>query len=227
MSMINDFISLIYPNLCYSCDEPLRKGESSICTQCYLNLPITDYHLWSNNDLMKKFYGRINIKEAYAFLKFVKEGSVQKLMHKLKYEGKERIGRQLGLWYGSILFQYKKGNYDLIIPVPIHKKKERRRGYNQSHSVAEGLSETLLVEWTSKVLYKTKESSSQTGKNRFDRWKNTKDVFTIVKDDSIAGLNILLVDDVVTTGSTIEACAKLLLDNDCKSISVASLAVAV
>lgn len=225
--MLKDFISLIFPETCSVCNNVLRKNEGVICTKCYLELPKTDYHVDKNNYLNQKFYGKVDVKYASSYLKFVKSGSVQKLMHQLKYQDREDIGLLLGKWYGLTLKRDLEITFDKIIPVPMHKNKLKRRGYNQADSIAKGLSSSLNIEWNNNILLKITDTDSQTKKNRFNRWLNTNEVFAMNHNLNIEGLDILLIDDVVTTGSTLEACAKVLLEEgECRSVSIVTIAIA-
>lgn len=221
--MFGDFLNLIYPNLCLSCDNPLRKGEDIICIKCKLNLPITDYFKNSDNPISSKFYGKVKLEYAFSFLHFIKKGSVQKLLHQLKYNNKPEIGLLLGKWFGNELTKIKGLNFDYVIPVPMHRTKLKKRGYNQADPIAEGISSTLNSEWKHDVLLKVDNTESQTKKGRFDRFKNTEYVFKFNEDYSIKNKHVLIVDDVITTGSTLEACAKILIENGA-SVSIATLA---
>jgi ComF family protein len=177
------------------------------------------------NPVKKVFYGRAEVKAAGSFLLFQKKGSVQKLLHALKYRSKPEVGKILGNWYGQDL---KKANVfvdcDLIIPVPLHKNRQRKRGYNQSELIAHGLSEELNIPVLTNVLHKKHFTETQTFKSREERWQNTFESFEVNHVESIAGKKILLVDDVITTGATTEACIYQLSKAGCAEVSVASIA---
>jgi len=221
--LINDFINLIYPEICYSCNSPLLKGEKLICVKCKINLPFTNFHLEKENPITQKFIGRVKINHAFSFLHFVKKGKVQKLLHQLKYKGKEDIGLLLGKWYGNILLESGLNSFDIIAPVPMHKNKLKLRGYNQVDSFCRGLSESLYIPWEPNLLLKINNTDSQTKKGRFDRWKNVATVFVFNNSFDIENKKILLTDDVVTTGATIEACANLLVERKAE-VSIATIA---
>jgi ComF family protein len=209
------------------CLESLEKAEELICIHCRYNLPVTNHHINGNSEVLSKFWGKVPIKNAWAYLKFTKQGKVQKAMHKLKYEGYQEVGILLGKWYGHDL---KKADldkcFDIILPVPLHSAKLKKRGYNQSDTFAKGLSEAMGISWHNKILQKSTANETQTHKRRLERWKNVKDVYVINEIQAIAGKRVLLVDDVVTTGSTLEACARTLIEARCAEVSIATIAVA-
>jgi ComF family protein len=209
------------------CQESLEKGEELICIHCKYNLPVTNHHQQDSSAVMRKFMGKVVIKNAWAYLNFTKQGKVQKVLHKLKYEGYQEIGVLLGRWYGYELKEADKDKeFDLIVPVPLHPSKLRIRGYNQSDTFAKGLSESMSLPWHNDILLKGTANETQTNKRRLDRWHNVKDVYTIVNLEAVYNKRILLVDDVVTTGSTLEACARTLLECGCKEVSIATIAAA-
>lgn len=226
MTMLVDFISLLYPEVCLGCQNALVKGETELCTSCKIKLPYTNYHLEVKNPVWKRFLGKVQVRRAYSFLFFVKHGMVQKVLHELKYKGNEHIGYLIGVWYGERLKTSINLDYDLIVPVPMHKRKQQKRGYNQVDSFAQGLSESLETAWSAGCLMKVDETTSQTRKGRFDRWENVKEVFVIPHPEEVQGRRILLVDDVITTGSTLEACAHVLLKAGAVYVDVATIACA-
>ena len=178
----------------------------------------------SDNDLTEKLKGLTQINKAMAFLRFTKEGMSQKILHKLKYRNKPQIGIKLGNLYGQELF--KTGfaeDWDLIIPVPLHPMKQRRRGYNQSEEFAKGLSEAMNIPWKP-LLIREKFTETQTKKSRIQRMSNVEDVFKVNTQESPNGLKILLVDDVITTGATLCACANVLLANGAKTVDLVTIA---
>ena len=229
--MIKDFISdiasLIYPHVCVGCSNSLFKHEELICNKCYVTLPKTNYHLQKENPLQRIFYGRATVTSASSFLFFQKKGSVQKMMHALKYKNKPEVAQLLGKWYGQDL---KKSdvfsNIDYIIPVPLHKKRLQKRGYNQSEYFAKGLSETLNIPIAINILIKSKFTETQTHKTREERAENISTSFQLQNQETIKNKNILLVDDVITTGATTEACILKLQESTNAIISVASIAYA-
>jgi ComF family protein len=225
--VVEDFLTMLFPRYCLMCKDSLVKAEEHICLHCQYNLPFTNYHLRPENDLAKRFLGKIHLKHALAYLKFIKGGKVQRILHQLKYNGKPGVGELMGRWYGVELANhgYHK-EFDLIVPVPLHLAKLKARGYNQCDPFAKGLSEILQVEWDAQLLYRVKASETQTKKKRFARWENVNTIFQIDATKDIQGKRILIVDDVITTGATLEACAQIILDHGGKEVSVAAIASA-
>jgi len=222
-----DFVSLFYPRYCFACNEGLAKGEETICSRCMLELPRTHYHLNPENALFNRLHGRIPLKLAFAFFLFRKGGKVQHVLHSLKYHNHPQIGETLGEVYGEELQQVNlHQQFDMIIPVPLHASRKRKRGYNQSEMFAKGLSKSLTIPFSGDGLERTTKTETQTRKTKLKRWQNVSEVFRVKEHDQIGNQNILLVDDVITTGATIEACAQVLLESGCSSISIASIAYA-
>jgi ComF family protein len=225
--MLSDFISLIFPQTCVSCGKSLYKNEYSICTYCAYYLPKTNYHLEKDNPVAQIFWGRVPIVSAAAFYGFNKGGKVQHLIHQLKYRGQKNIGISVGKLYGyelnhSIYFN----TVDIIIPVPLHPKKQKKRGYNQSDFFAKGLAESMHIEVDLKTLYRAADSETQTKKSRFSRWQNVESIFQLRDTNVLKGRHVLLVDDVITTGATLEACAHTLLQVPDVKVSIATIAYA-
>lgn len=224
--MLNDFFNLIFPRLCSACEQTLLKTENVICTKCLVTLPKTDYHLDKENPINKVFWGRVNIEIAASFYHFSKGSRVQQLLHQLKYKGGEEVGEVIGLHYG---FELKTSEYfknvDYIIPIPLHKNKLKKRGYNQSESLARGLSKSMKVPVNITDLFRKVDSSTQTKKTRYKRWENVGEIFGVIENHNLKDKTILLVDDVVTTGATIEASAQVLIKQNCK-VLVATIACA-
>jgi ComF family protein len=223
--MLNDFISLLFPITCASCGKSLFKNEENICIYCIYHLPKTNFHLQQENIVSKFFWGRVTIQSAAAFLEFHKGGNVQKLIYALKYKGQKNIGITLGKLYGQELKIHKMyKTINTIVPVPLHAKKEKRRGYNQSFYFAMGLAQSMNVPIDNTSLQRILVSESQTKKSRFNRWKNIESAFQVKESNALKGQHILLVDDVVTTGATLEACAQTLLQIPSVKISIATIA---
>lgn len=218
-------ISLLYPEVCPACGELLQSDESTICLSCQFLLPRTGYEKVSDNPVARMFWGRTHLHAASACFFFAKKGRVQHLIHELKYEGNQDAGLFLGKEMAkeieqSPLFQ----SIDLIVPVPLHPKKIRIRGYNQSEVLARGMLKHLPAVVSTQHLIRTTATETQTKKSREARWKNVKDIFALNQPDELAGKHVLLVDDVITTGSTIEACANVLMQVPNIRISVAAAA---
>jgi ComF family protein len=225
--VFRDFVSLFFPKVCLACSDALVKGEQGICTRCMLDLPATDYHLIRENPLMNRLSYRFPLRYALACYRFTKSGKVQHLLHALKYKGKADIGVTLGLIYGEKLLSSGFGSsFDLILPIPLHPSRKRKRGYNQSAMFAQGLSEKLGIPFSDDVLSRRFKTETQTRKTKLSRWENMSDVFTIQSASALESRNVLLVDDVITTGSTLEACAVVLGRSQCSSLSIACIAEA-
>lgn len=223
--IFTDFISLFYPRYCLACDQGLAKGEETVCSACMLELPRTHYHTDSENALVNRLQGRVPLQFAVAFFLFRKRGKVQRLLHQLKYNNHPEVGDILGQVYGEELRQhYFDQRIDLIIPVPLHVSRKRKRGYNQSAEFGKGLSKSLNKPCHEDVLVRITKTETQTKKTKLRRWQNVKEVFHVAKPEQLQQQNVLLVDDVITTGATIEACAQMLLTAGCKTVSVASIA---
>ncbi len=226
ISIFTDFINLILPNKCLTCPYSLLNGENLLCLSCLCEILNTEMNLAINNsELMKKLYGTIPIKYSISFSKFTKKSKIQNLIYNLKYYNKSHIGFFMGLCYGTLIL---KENFyreiDLIIPVPLHPKKLKLRGYNQSDFFAEGLSKSLSIEWNNKIIKRVVNTSTQTQKgDRWSRWQNINNAFKIENNKYLKGKHILLVDDVITSGSTLESCAKLLLGEGVRNVSIATL----
>jgi len=228
MSLADDFLSLFFPRICYACGNSLFKNEETICTYCLFRLPKTNFHLENDNPVSRLFWGRVRIEAAAAFCYYRKDGKVQNLIHQFKYKGRKEIGPFIGNLYGDHLKNTRSfKDIDLIIPVPLHPRKIRKRGYNQSELFGHGLSEAMAVKLDRKSLYRNHASATQTKKSRYKRWENVESIFSVQKDNQLGGAHILLVDDVVTTGSTLEACAQALLQIEGVRVSVVTMAYAV
>ena len=224
---LNDIVNLFFPNVCVVCGEALNKQEEIVCLSCLIKLPKTGFHLHQDNPVSRVFWGRVNLKAASSFLFFNKGGSVQNLMHALKYNSRQEVGVYLGEQFGRELNESPLFNdIDLIIPVPLHPKKFHKRGFNQSAAIAAGLNKKLNVSVDTENFIRQVNTDSQTKKSRYNRWENVKGVFGIRNKDKLIGKHLLLVDDVLTTGATLEACASILLELEDTKVSVATLAYA-
>lgn len=223
----DDFLSLFLPRLCLGCRTHLVRGEQVLCTGCLLSMAMTGFHLQRGNMLEQALWGRCLIERAAAFSVYNRGSRIRRMIHALKYEGRTDIGRCLGELYGSILEEsgFMKG-IDMIIPVPLHRSRQRSRGYNQSEYIATGLSAATGVPAKKGLLLRISQSGSQTKHGRYGRWENVQGLFRAAKPDEIRGRHLLLADDVITTGSTVEACVNALHEAGDVRVSVVALAVA-
>lgn len=223
--MWNSFLDLLFPKLCFGCEEILLNNENIICLHCRNNLPLTYHCNIPKNEVTQKFYGRIPIDYASCFLYYTKGGMIQNLFHQLKYHNHPEISYCLGKIYAQ---QLKNCTYyqklDAIIPVPLHRDKLKARGYNQLDGFAQAISEELSIPIAQQLLYKTKNNSSQTRKNLFDRTSKTEEKFEVQYGIEDAHKHYLLIDDILTTGGTLESCAKKILTIPNSKISIACLA---
>lgn len=212
--------------VCFGCNARLNRGEKLLCTVCRHELPLTEYNFNVENGVDRIFYGRINIKKASSFLYFTEQGIVKNLIHQLKYRNQEQIGGFLGDWYGQILKEndFLK-NIDYVIPVPLHKKKLKSRGYNQVALFAKKIAEHINAEYLENNLIKTANTRTQTKKNRLSRWYDNRSLYEVIDPNLLKNKNILLVDDVITTGATMEICGQTLKNIKGTSIYITSMAV--
>lgn len=226
--LVRDLSHLIYPNTCLVCERELAESESSICSFCDQNIEKTNYHLMEEHSEMDQlFWARAEVEFTYPFMHFKKDSVSQIVLFNLKYRNKGRLGVYFGKRIGKELNKTSlAGSVDVIIPVPLHPKKEFIRGYNQSEKLAQGIGDVLNVPVNIKLLKRKKHSSSQTNKSRFERWDNVKGVFD--KSASLRSYkHVMLVDDVITTGSTIENLIHIIKDsNPDIKVSVVTLAIA-
>lgn len=208
------------------CGRSLGRGEDILCTICKYELPKTNL-LKQVNDFETKFHGRISVKSAFAFLHFHKKGMVQSILHNFKYRNQPEIGLTIGEWFGKDLVEADLANeWDLVIPVPLHRSREKRRGYNQSNHLAQGLGVALDLPVALDAVIRKKRSESQTHKSRQERWENVEGIFEVRKPELVLGKHVVLVDDVVTTGATLESCGHALLEAGTRDLSFATLAIA-
>ena len=232
MSYLNDlwddFISLLFPRLCYGCGNHLVRNESLICTECYVMIPRTNYHLEPDNPVAQLFWGRCRIEKAAAFSYYTRDSRIRKLIHQMKYKGTREIGAELGRIYAVSLMSSKfLDDIDIIIPVPLHHSKVRQRGFNQSDVISQGISSVSGLPVDTTTLVRKTVTQTQTRKSRYERWTNVSDIFYVTDEDKLKGRHVLLVDDVITTGSTIEACADEILKTEATKVSVAAIAFSV
>lgn len=225
MPLLKDLFHLFYPKLCVACEQKLVENETTICTLCRHDLPLTNFLDYKQNKVTETFYGRVLIEKGFSLLFFRKKGITQKLIHDLKYKGNEEIGVFFGNWLGEILKENKEfENVDCIIPVPLHPKKLRKRGYNQVTKFGKTLSQHLNIEFVENNLVRVSSSKTQTFKARFERFNNLDTKFFLKNPKKFNHKHILLIDDVITTGATLEACAKEFLKSKNCKISILTMA---
>lgn len=225
MSWFYDFYSLLYPRICACCGNSLWRHEETLCDLCDHHLPKTNYQLELENPVSRIFWGRVELVTASAYLHFNKGNRAQKLIHQLKYKGRKDVGIRMGRDFGRLLKHSPFYNdVGVIIPVPLHKRKYMQRGYNQSELFAEGLARSMGVPVEARNMVRTRETSTQTRKSRFHRWENVADLFVLEDPHRLRNAHVLLVDDVITTGATLEAAAAAFREIPGVRISFAAIA---
>ena len=222
----NDFVELFYPELCIICNKGEKEIENAFCMECYAELPFTDQAYYKDNEFIAHFKGKIQIEHGAAIFYFSKNSSIQGVIQKLKYKGMSHYGVLLGKVMGEIIKKspyYK--NVDVIIPVPIHKEREKERGYNQSLMLALGINKELEIDIAADNLIRIKNTATQTKMSREERIENLKNAFQLKDSATLEGKHILIVDDVLTTGSTLLECAHTLMQVPGVSLSFVTLAM--
>lgn len=220
-------LQLVFPHICSGCGSDVLDDESELCLRCLGSLPATNFHWHANNPVEKVFWGRLPLASATSQYYFTKESLIQNLMHSFKYRGNIELGKQLGRLIGLALRETNRfDGIDAIIPLPLFPKKERKRGYNQAAVLGEGMSEIMKIPSWKDVVIRTVATETQTKKGRLERWENIEGKFEVTGNEKLNNKHILLVDDVVTTGATLESCGSAILQNDTVRLSVATLCYA-
>lgn len=225
ISFFQDFLFLIFPSHCEACDNVLYKNEEIICTKCLYELPRNNFSSDADNSILNLFAGRLPLKSAVALFSFQKESKFRKLLHKLKYKNKPEIGILLGMELGAEM--QKSNNFndiDFIVPVPLHPNRQKQRGYNQSEMIAIGIAKILNINISIDNFIRNEETTTQTKKTKEERWQNVAGKFLIKDENIFKNKHILLVDDVLTTGATLEACGEFFVKIDNLKLSIAVLA---
>lgn len=221
-----DLLGLFYPHLCPACFTRQPPRGELLCTDCLFHLPKTNYHQHLENPFTERFWGRLSIKTGAALFHFTKGSNAQRLIHQLKYKGRKDIGSRLGEWYGHYLKETDHWDVEVIVPVPLHPKKQWLRGYNQSAAIGEGLAKSMEIPHLPNGLVRVTHSETQTRKSRLERLGNVMNNFAVSQAEALAGRHVLLVDDVMTTGATLEACGSKILEVEKTRLSLLTLAIA-
>jgi len=191
--------------------------------KCLSEFPRTNFHLDPDNEVAKLFWGRIKVQNAASFFYYQKGSRYQNLIHEMKYYNQKQLGQNIGRWFGSELLHTPFCSADIVHPVPLHYTRQKVRGYNQSEQVAMGIAEVLGIPLEIAAIERAINTGTQTRRSKYDRWSNVEGIFRVVKPEKLRNRHILLVDDVVTTGSTLEACATPLLALEGTAVSILTL----
>ena len=225
MKILKDVFAIFFPEVCLGCNEHLGSHESIICLTCRHDLPLTNFSFEEHNLIEKSFYGRIPLENATSLFYFFKKSNVQRLIHELKYNNQQQVGTFIGDWLGEQLVDSERfKTIDCIVPVPLHPKKFKKRGYNQVTTFGESLAKKLAIPYCSTILVRVSSTKTQTKKLRFERWKNVQELFHLNNNAALENKHILLIDDVITTGATLEACYEALSHTKNLKISIACMA---
>ena len=220
----NALLHLAFPHVCEGCGQELSNTAQRLCLRCLSSLPDTNFHLHPNNPVEKLFWGRLRVMHATAHWYFTKESLVQRLMHQFKYKGNKDLGLHLGRLMGSALAGSNRFRFiDGLVPLPLFASREKKRGYNQAAVLCEGIAEVLDKPVWKQVVIRSQSTQTQTRKGRVERWLNMEGTFELVDQHTLKGKHVLLVDDVVTTGATLEACGRELLKIENLQLSIATL----
>ena len=224
-TIFSDTLHLFYPHICAGCGSDLLSQSNLLCLKCVTNLPQTNFAQHANNPIEKIFWGRIPLTAAHSEFYFSKDSLIQQLIHQLKYKGNIAIGNYLGELMGKTLLASNRFNtIDALIPLPLYPDKERKRGYNQAAIICDGMSAIMNVPVIKSIVLRQRYTDTQTKKHRTERWENVAGSFSIKDESKLRGKNLLLVDDVVTTGATLEACGTMMAGIDKVTLSIATLA---
>ena len=225
MNFLKNIFSLFFPEICLCCKAHLTTNEHVVCTICRHDLPTTHFSFEKDNAVEKSFYGRIPIEKATVLFYFFKKGKIQQLIHQLKYNKQQQVGNFVGSWLADEILESQRFNdVDCIVPVPLHLKKLKKRGYNQVTTFGETLSDKLQIPYIENVLLRISATSTQTKKIRLDRWKNVQELFFVQDHTALQNKHILLIDDIITTGATLEACCQAFKNTKNIKISIACMA---
>jgi ComF family protein len=222
--ILKAFSNLFFPEFCYSCGSDLVGPEQLLCLRCLHQLPYTQFEKIPGNPVEKIFWGRIPIQFASSLFYFTKGSIIERLLYQLKYRSKKEVGLYCGRLMGNALrTSHVLGEVDLIVPLPLFKRKEHKRGFNQAKLICDGISETLSIPVSTEIVERVEATETQTHKNRVERWQNMQGRFRINNPSGIKNKHLMLVDDVITTGATLESCAQELLKANAR-LSIYTLA---
>ena len=226
-NLFHDTLHLFYPHICTGCGSDLLPEPNLLCLKCITNLPHTHFAQHANNPIEKIFWGRIPLIAAHSEFYFAKESLIQQLIHQLKYKNNQRVGIYLGELMGASLCNSNRfKNLDYLIPLPLYPDKERKRGYNQAAVICEGMSVVMNVPLLIDNIVRKRYTETQTKKHRTERWENVAGSFTSNNEKELEGKNVLLIDDVITTGATLEACGSVIININGARLSIATLSTA-
>jgi ComF family protein len=224
---IDEMLELLYPRLCISCGERLISQEEYLCMNCWFDLPVSRFHTDPENKVAQLFWGRVRIENASSYFQYRKGSRYQQVIHFIKYKGLKELGYETGKRYGEVLATSESfSRATMVVPVPLHQVRQNRRGYNQSEWIAMGIADAMKKPLVADNLTRVVYTSTQTRKTRYERWQNVEGIFCVKKPEVYQNQHILLIDDVVTTGSTLEACAHEILKTEGVKVSIATLAYA-
>ena len=226
ISVFEEILNLFYPRLCAGCSEPLIKGEKHVCLRCLYHMHRTNFHRERDNRIEQLFWGKVQVKYATAYSFYHKESNLQHMIHKLKYHGEKEIGFELGFELGLDLKDSPFNEIDAIVPIPLHPRRQRKRGYNQAEWIAMGIGNAMKKPVDTTSVRRVVATETQTKKGRFERWQNVENIFEITDAERLRNKHLLVVDDVITTGSTIEACLHAIVSVEGAQVSVACIGVA-
>ncbi len=227
-SIVNDFSHLFFPHVCAGCGTDNISRQSPVCVHCINSLPLTNFHLHANNPVEKYFWGRIPVAGAASLCHFTEGSVIQHLLHQLKYKGNKETGYFLGRVMGAALNATSRfRDIDVIIPLPLYAERQKKRGYNQSALLCTGIGSVLQRPVIDDAIIRLAATETQTHKNRIERWANMEGKFELIKPAAVAGKHVLLVDDVITTGATLEACGQEIVKAAGVKLSIATLAYTV